>query len=80
MDCYVPARLQSIAMPLKLVQEDTAAPVSANQSDVLPSLTEYTPRMVEVSIKDTDKQQGQSQQLLQHHCIHLLSDPNAACD
>ena len=59
MDCYIPARLQSIAMPLILVQEDTATPASANQSDVLPSLTEYTPRMVEVKIKDTDKLQGQ---------------------
>lgn len=59
MDCYVPTSLKSVAMPLTLVQEDTVAPVSANQSDVLPSLTEYTPRMVEVSIKDTDKHQGQ---------------------
>lgn len=62
MDCYVPARLQSVVMPLKLVQEDTAAPFSANQSNILPSLTEYTPRMVEVNIKDTDKQQGERQQ------------------
>ena len=59
MDCYVPAHLQSIAMPLKLVQENKAAPVSANQSDILPSITEYTPRMIEVSIKDTDKQPGE---------------------
>ena len=59
MDCYVPAQLQSIAMPLELVLEDTATPASANQSDILPPLTEYTPRMVQVSIKDTDMQQGQ---------------------
>lgn len=59
MDCHVPVCLQSIAMPMKLVQEKLTAPVSANQPDVLPSLTEYTPRMVEVSINDADRLHGE---------------------
>ena len=46
-------------MPLQLSQEKSTAPVVANQPDILPSLTEYTPRMVEVSIKDADRPQGE---------------------
>lgn len=46
-------------MPLQLSQEKSTAPVFANQPDILPSLTEYTPRMVEVSIKGADRLQGE---------------------
>lgn len=62
MDCYVPACLRSIAMPLTRVTEHPAAPVSSKQSDVSPPTAEYTPRMIELSVPDSDKHQGELQE------------------
>lgn len=58
MDSCVPVSICSIAMPLTRGKEDTAATVSSNQTDGLPSCAAYTPRMIEVSVKDGDKQPG----------------------
>lgn len=58
MDSYVPASLRSITMPLARGKDNTAASVSSSQTEDLPAVAAYTPRMIEVSIKDGDKQPG----------------------
>lgn len=76
MDSYVPASLRSITMPLARGKDNTAASVSSSQTEDLPAVAAYTPRMIEVSIKDGDKQPGelQERQLTPTQTLAILLD------
>lgn len=65
-------------MPLTRGKEDTAATVSSNQTDGLPSCAAYTPRMIEVSVKDGDKQPGElrEQQFIPTQTLAILVGPS----
>ena len=60
MRLHVPSYLHSTAVPLKLVQETADVSPPVHESDVLPPFTAYTPRMVELKIRDTTQPPGKA--------------------